>query len=366
MVDNSALENTTTMLFEVHGPAIPPTARFVVSAPNPLYPGVAAFFDGQDSSTPYGVITAYDWDFGDGTNGSGERVSHAYRTAGSYQVVLTVTNSWDVSGSATRQVEVFSVPTISLVMYSHPSGFRLPVPQDWDRTEDEQVQGSTVDLVLRGPTHDGFQTNILVEGISDSSVREDPASMQALVDSLLDELRSGSPGLFVTEAPSYRTVSGHAAAVFAVLYVNDPRGGTIVQKAAIVVSEAHGKVWLLLLSVRGAQFALYNGTFERMIDGFEITAAPPISLGVIAAIVIAAVVAVFAVILVVRRRRARKRALAPTAPPAGPRPFALGPAGGPTGCAGCGSPIAADDAFCMLCGRPAASTPAMSPSPRPK
>ena len=45
---------------------------------------------------PDGAITGYDWDFGDGTHGTGASPRHAYEAAGSYFIVLTAT---DDSGS---------------------------------------------------------------------------------------------------------------------------------------------------------------------------------------------------------------------------------------------------------------------------
>ena len=69
--------------------------------PPPNQPPVAAFtaqmqdrsltVDGS-SSTDDGIVTAYDWDFGDGSTATGATpAAHAYATAGVYTVTLTVT-----------------------------------------------------------------------------------------------------------------------------------------------------------------------------------------------------------------------------------------------------------------------------------
>ncbi|MFH1102054.1 MAG: PKD domain-containing protein [Methanobacteriota archaeon] len=47
-------------------------------------------FDGSGSSDVDGVIIGYEWDFGDGSNGSGVLVSHTYAYPGTYEVSLTV------------------------------------------------------------------------------------------------------------------------------------------------------------------------------------------------------------------------------------------------------------------------------------
>ena len=39
-------------------------------------------FDGGRSSDPDGMITTYVWDFGDGTQGAGERIKHAFHEPG--------------------------------------------------------------------------------------------------------------------------------------------------------------------------------------------------------------------------------------------------------------------------------------------
>ena len=46
------------------------------------------------STVPPGrTIVSYDWDFGDGTTGSGQTVSHTYHQLRTFTIVLTVTDS---------------------------------------------------------------------------------------------------------------------------------------------------------------------------------------------------------------------------------------------------------------------------------
>src|SRR5205814_2250141 len=165
----------------------------------PLFPGFASFFNADNSWTKYGTIVSYDWNFGDGSFATGSHASHTFQSPGGYNVVLTVQNTWGLAGTASRVVVVEDIPPIPLVAYSHPSGFRLPVPQAWAWSPDEVDRGLKLDLVLRGPVHDNFRTNIIVQSIHDQSVAEDRASMERLVSSLLEELRSADPGLSVTE-----------------------------------------------------------------------------------------------------------------------------------------------------------------------
>jgi chitodextrinase len=59
--------------------------------------GVPVSLDGLGSIDPGGNPLTYDWDFGDGSNGSGAQPTHVYATNGQYTVVLTVSDTvlWD-------------------------------------------------------------------------------------------------------------------------------------------------------------------------------------------------------------------------------------------------------------------------------
>ena len=58
--------------------------------------GSVVTFDGS-GSTPASEITAAHWDYGDGSSGEGETVSHVYSSAGAYTATLTVERGSEVS-----------------------------------------------------------------------------------------------------------------------------------------------------------------------------------------------------------------------------------------------------------------------------
>jgi len=68
-----------------------PTA--VVGGPYAGQVGSAVSFDGSASSDPGGSITDYDWDFGDGSMGTGAMPTHTYTNDGVFTVTLTVTDN---------------------------------------------------------------------------------------------------------------------------------------------------------------------------------------------------------------------------------------------------------------------------------
>ncbi len=76
-------------------------------------PGRSMAFDGTVSDDPDGVITRYEWDFGDGKTGVGARIDYEYASPGVYTVKLTVyddSNSPCNSASAYSQVWINRPP----------------------------------------------------------------------------------------------------------------------------------------------------------------------------------------------------------------------------------------------------------------
>jgi len=71
--------------------AAPPVAD--PSGPYSGFTNEAVTFDGRGSSDPDGgAIQSWNWDFGDGSTGMGETVTHVYGAIGTYDVQLTVTD----------------------------------------------------------------------------------------------------------------------------------------------------------------------------------------------------------------------------------------------------------------------------------
>ncbi len=83
----------------------PPTA--VIVGDSRAQVNVPITFDGIGSTSADGTpLVAYAWDLGDGTTAAGPTVAHAYLTAGTYNVTLTVTDEQGETARTTLQVRV--------------------------------------------------------------------------------------------------------------------------------------------------------------------------------------------------------------------------------------------------------------------
>lgn len=102
VTDDQGATATTTRAVTVTRPAnVLPSASFTSEA---TFLDVA--FDGSASTDPDGDLASYAWTFGDGSVGTGQSASHAYASAGTYDVTLTVTDDRGGSSSVTRSVTV--------------------------------------------------------------------------------------------------------------------------------------------------------------------------------------------------------------------------------------------------------------------
>jgi PKD repeat protein len=81
----------------------PPIASFTVTYSSSVNWQVS--FDASGSFDPDGTISAYDWNFGDGTTGTGSTATHTYAFRGTWTVTLTVTDNGGAQGSASQQVQ---------------------------------------------------------------------------------------------------------------------------------------------------------------------------------------------------------------------------------------------------------------------
>lgn len=156
------------------------------------------FFDASSSSDPDGQIVSYFWQFGDGHTGSGRQTTHSYDLAGSYGVILTVSDAYGTS--VATSVTVVSVTTsaapvarftisptdprvgTSVVFNaagSTASAGRRIVGYNWDLGDGTFVEGVAVSHKYLAP---GTYTAVLT--VTDDAGRKGVASLTVTVDDL--------------------------------------------------------------------------------------------------------------------------------------------------------------------------------------
>jgi gliding motility-associated-like protein len=108
--------NTITVVDDVI-----PVASFTSTPPSPVTPTVLIDFT-STSTIATGSITSSVWTFGDGNGSSGVNVNHAYITAGTFPIVLTVTGSNGCASSYTVNYIVDAVLEIPNVFTPNGDG----------------------------------------------------------------------------------------------------------------------------------------------------------------------------------------------------------------------------------------------------
>jgi PKD repeat protein len=80
----------------------------VTTGPYAGVAGAPVAFDGSGSHDNDGSIASYRWDFGDGATASGATPAHAYTSAGTYTIVLTVTDNQGATASVSTSATIAS------------------------------------------------------------------------------------------------------------------------------------------------------------------------------------------------------------------------------------------------------------------
>lgn len=92
--------------YHLGGGNVAPTAQFTSTVNDRVVTLDAS------ASTDDGTITAYAWNFGDGTTGTGAQITHTYVGAGTYPITLTITDDGGLTGTQTQNVAITrSAPT---------------------------------------------------------------------------------------------------------------------------------------------------------------------------------------------------------------------------------------------------------------
>ena len=144
----------------------------LTATPSEIQQGEEVTFDARDSDAIEGVITEFDWDFGDGTEITtlAGFTSHQFVKSGQFNVQLTVTNDQGGSDSTSVLVRVNGAPDLNL---SVPEVVRSGdiVLLDASRTEDPE--GAPMDF--------SWDLNFLEDSDGDGDARNDIDSTDEMV-----------------------------------------------------------------------------------------------------------------------------------------------------------------------------------------
>lgn len=104
--DDGAISSTSAVETVLNRP---PVALFTENMTT-VKENEAIHFDASESYDPDGLIVNYFWDFGDGTNTTGQTVNHAFVEEGNYTVTLTITDDDGASSSLDARITVEAAP----------------------------------------------------------------------------------------------------------------------------------------------------------------------------------------------------------------------------------------------------------------
>jgi PKD repeat protein len=184
----------------------PPTAA-VIPPPNQVDKGIPVTFESQGTKDPDDDVATliYQWDFGDGTSGSGPTVNHTYTNQGTYTVVLTVIDDDNASDTASITLMVNNDPPVARARANRTNilkgesinfsdnGSSDPNPGDtltyaWDFGDGNTATGPTVSHTYT--TEGNYQATLTVtdsSGASNSTsinitVTNNPPTANAVAD----------------------------------------------------------------------------------------------------------------------------------------------------------------------------------------
>ena len=164
----AALALSGCALFETNRAPIASLA----ASPQEGYRPLEVDFDASGSIDPDGDPLTYRWSFGDGTTGSGAQPAHTYEHAGSYDVVLRVTDPEGLDDAVLATIEVLDVPDGHVVR-------RFVWP--WDGAEQKLEFALPWSLyqtyrgLLRTPLVDNYDYGAFVDDPLDDPTLEDLA-----------------------------------------------------------------------------------------------------------------------------------------------------------------------------------------------
>ncbi len=240
---------------EVAAPAL--TAGFERSAAAAVVGTTFAFTDTSTTDGP--AIVAWEWDFGDGAEASGETVSHAYSSHGTYTVELTVTDDCGYSDVRTRSVTVNAPDLVADFDYAPRPAYVL-VGDTVTFTDTSTTDGPAIEAwewdfgdgsahsFTQNPSHaytsvGTYTVGLVVTdtlGYSDQEIKADVVVVRSRCTELTDVAFAYAPSSPVVQSPvEYTATHSPLDATAPISYTWDFGDGTTASGAAASVEHVY-------------------------------------------------------------------------------------------------------------------------------
>ncbi len=136
---------------------VPPTAVISSSVAAGNVPLTVVFSGAGSQATANASITAYSWNFSDGTSAAGASTSHTFTTAGTYTTTLTVTDSKGLTSSANTPIVATAAKTTATntlpnktptaIVSATPSIGSVPLTVTFDGSASADTDGTIASYV---------------------------------------------------------------------------------------------------------------------------------------------------------------------------------------------------------------------------
>jgi len=230
----------------------------VISAPMSAQVAQSVTFDGTGSTDPDGTIVQYDWDFGDGTTGTGAVATHSYGVAGTYTVTLKVTDDTNLSDQTFVDIVVggamipvadpggpyTGVPGVAITFDASGSTHTSPITRYlWDYGD-----GSALDITTAPTASHAYAVNgtyTLTLAVQDASFLTGVAATTVTVTTIINPPATGEE-LYIANCQVCHGVNGSGGSAIAI-------GGATVSQIdnALLTIGAMGSI-----SLTGSETAL--------------------------------------------------------------------------------------------------------------
>jgi hypothetical protein len=184
-----------------------------------------------------------------------------------------------------------------LQVHSYQGRFNISLPATWEIQEGVDLGGTKAAFVAKGPTINGFQTNIIIQIGNDRTVHETVAFMSGLASDMVQEMKDQGMQVQMRGEPHVTTVSGHTAVLFNVSW-----SAGFTQMIEVVVSEKSQEYWTVIYSVSGAAPNWNEALFQAVGGSLEVTSSDVLMQGWELALCLCVVVGLIAVAVLLSRR----------------------------------------------------------------